>query len=82
VRQELSPYALILHTHRFGPHSKGDDTRDPQAIEQMKSEHDPIKIHGNRLQIDQKTSIERQVDDEIKAAFENASNDPFPPKLG
>jgi TPP-dependent pyruvate/acetoin dehydrogenase alpha subunit len=82
VRQELTPYALILHTHRFGPHSKGDDTRDPQAIEQMKSEHDPIKIHGSRLQIDQKASIERQVDDEIKAAFENASNDPFPPKLG
>src|SRR4030066_1393572 len=24
VRREISPYALILNTHRFGPHSKGD----------------------------------------------------------
>ena len=30
VHEELSPRALILNTQRFGPHSKGDDTR-PEA---------------------------------------------------
>ena len=27
VRSQGAPRALILHTCRFGPHSKGDDTR-------------------------------------------------------
>src|SRR4030043_827949 len=38
VRQEKSPYALILNTHRFGPHSKGDDTRNPELINQLRRE--------------------------------------------
>ncbi len=82
VRQKSSPYALILNTHRFGPHSKGDDTRDPRVIERLYLEHDPVHIHGNRLEPDEKDSIESEVDEVIKTAFENASNDPFPKDLG
>lgn len=78
VRQEESPYALILDTHRFGPHSKGDDTRDVDMINKMRLEYDPIKIHGRRLDAMEKTSIESDVDEEIKTAFEIASKDPFP----
>ena len=33
VRLEQSPFALILDTYRFGPHSKGDDTRSPEFCE-------------------------------------------------
>jgi TPP-dependent pyruvate/acetoin dehydrogenase alpha subunit len=32
VRAEGRPRALVLHTWRFGPHSKGDDTRHPADI--------------------------------------------------
>jgi TPP-dependent pyruvate/acetoin dehydrogenase alpha subunit len=78
VRQGLSPHALVLNTHRFGPHSKGDDTRDPHLIDLLWQAHDPIKIHGNRLSIKEKTTIESEVDEEIKTAFENALKDPFP----
>lgn len=78
VRQEKSPYALILNTHRFGPHSKGDDTRNPELINQLRRERDPLLIHGIRLDSLKKSSIEAEVDDEIKIAYEKACNDPFP----
>jgi TPP-dependent pyruvate/acetoin dehydrogenase alpha subunit len=78
VRQEGSPYALILGTHRFGPHSKGDDTRDPDLVNKMRREHDPIQIHGRRLIPNEKTSIEDEVNEELKTAFEQATKDPFP----
>jgi TPP-dependent pyruvate/acetoin dehydrogenase alpha subunit len=81
VRREKSPQALILHTYRFGPHSKGDDTRDVKVIERMRAEHDPIRIHGERLEIDEKMVIEREIEDEIKSAFETAMQDPFPTNL-
>jgi TPP-dependent pyruvate/acetoin dehydrogenase alpha subunit len=81
VRQESSPYALILKTHRFGPHSKGDDTRDPRLVNQIRMKHDPIQIHGNRLNPIEKSAIESEIDDEINIAFEKASKDPFPPKF-
>ncbi|OGO14481.1 MAG: hypothetical protein A2Y53_02410 [Chloroflexi bacterium RBG_16_47_49] len=81
VRREISPYALILNTHRFGPHSKGDDTRDPNLVNHLRLEHDPLKIHGNRLTQKEITSIQSEVDEEIKTAFDKVLNDPFPIEL-
>ena len=78
VRQEQSPCALILDTHRFGPHSKGDDTRDADMVSKMRKEHDPIQIHARRLDASEKNSIESDVDNEIKTAFDKATKDPFP----
>jgi TPP-dependent pyruvate/acetoin dehydrogenase alpha subunit len=78
VRQEKSPFALILNTHRFGPHSKGDDTRDADLVNKMRLEHDPIQIHANRLDPMEKISVESEIDLEIKTAFEKATLDPFP----
>ena len=79
VRQESSPFALILNTYRFGPHSKGDDTRDPSFVNQLRMQYDPIQIHGNRLNPLEKSSIEADINQEIKSAFETALQDPFPP---
>ncbi len=78
VRQEQSPYALILDTHRFGPHSKGDDTRDLNLVNKMRQDFDPIQIHGRRLDDSEKSSIESDVDDEIRTSFEKAVKDPYP----
>jgi len=78
VRQEQSPFALILDTYRFGPHSKGDDTRSPEFVNRMRLEHDPVQIHAQRLIEADRTSIQAEVDDEIKNALEKASTDPFP----
>jgi TPP-dependent pyruvate/acetoin dehydrogenase alpha subunit len=78
VRQEQSPLALIIDTHRFGPHSKGDDTRDVDLVSKMRQEHDPVQIQGLRLNEREKSIIESDMDEEINIAFEKASKDPFP----
>jgi TPP-dependent pyruvate/acetoin dehydrogenase alpha subunit len=78
VRQNSSPRALILNTCRFGPHSKSDDTRDPESVSRMRQERDPIQIHASRLNTAERTSIEAEIEEEVAAAFLQASNDPFP----
>lgn len=78
VRHSKSPSALILDTHRFGPHSKGDDTRDPALVDRIRSEFDPVQIHAKRLDAIEKLSIQTDVDNELKIAYEKASQDPFP----
>lgn len=78
VRQRRRPQVLILHTCRFGPHSKGDDTRDPAEIERMRRERDPLQIHGERIEPGMRADIEKEVDECISQAFQQALRDPFP----
>ena len=33
ARAEGRPYAIVSHAVRLGPHSKGDDTRPPEALQ-------------------------------------------------
>lgn len=42
VRLERKPFVLVAHTYRLGPHSKGDDNRNPAEIEKFR-EFDPMK---------------------------------------
>ena len=81
IRTQVSPRALILDTYRFGPHSKGDDTRDPAEIDYFRKYRDPVKILAARLQTDECQAIESEVNAEIYQVFQQASNDPFPEKL-
>jgi acetoin:2,6-dichlorophenolindophenol oxidoreductase subunit alpha len=78
VREEGAPRALILHTCRFGPHSKGDDTRPAEQVERMRQERDPLAIQARRLEAGERKTIEAQVDAEIQQAFQLALADPFP----
>jgi TPP-dependent pyruvate/acetoin dehydrogenase alpha subunit len=78
VRDEKKPHALVLHTHRFGPHSKGDDTRDEKALAKIRAERDPISIHTARVEEKERAQIEQRANDEVQQAFEQAKNDPFP----
>ena len=75
VRSSQTPRALVLHTYRFGPHSKGDDTRSEKLLQQLKAERDPISIHAARLSKAERRQVEKQVDEEILAAFEQAKED-------
>jgi TPP-dependent pyruvate/acetoin dehydrogenase alpha subunit len=77
VRQSKKPQALIIHTHRFGPHSKGDDTRTPEQIEQIKNTHDPIKILVEKLNSADIESIAAETEALINSAFEQAKSDPI-----
>lgn len=78
VRKKFSPQALILNTYRFGPHSKGDDTRPEKEILELRKTRDPISILAARLEPDQINPIEEEVDDEVKQAFKKAKSDPMP----
>lgn len=72
------PSALILHTHRFSAHSKGDDPRDPAAIAQLRADFDPITIHTPRLNAEELFQAEAEISSLIDDAFIRAANDPFP----
>ena len=78
VRTKSLPHALILHTCRFGPHSKGDDTRSPQQIALLRQRRDPLSIHASRLNPDERLAVEIEVQNIVDQAFEQALRDPYP----
>ncbi|MFN2152837.1 MAG: thiamine pyrophosphate-dependent dehydrogenase E1 component subunit alpha [Anaerolineales bacterium] len=78
IRSEGSPRGLILHTHRFGPHSKGDDTRDPQVVAHLRETRDPLKIQAERLSQDERAAIQVEVTTLVAVAFQQALKDPYP----
>ena len=78
VRAETAPRALILHTCRFGPHSKGDDTRPPEQVAQLRQARDPLKIHAARLDAETLAQIQAEVDAVLAQAFHQALQDPLP----
>lgn len=78
VRKECAPRALILHTARFGPHSKGDDTRSPEVIEQLRQQRDPLTIQAARLDAEAIEKIQAAVNLRIEQAYQAALADPYP----
>jgi TPP-dependent pyruvate/acetoin dehydrogenase alpha subunit len=72
VRSEKAPQAVIIETARLGTHSKGDDTRTPEALDRLWETRDPIAIHGARLSDKQREDIERDVKENLNSAFNTA----------
>ncbi len=69
VRQQSAPRVLILHTCRFGPHSKGDDTRSSDELARLRQERDPLETHAPRLDPAERAVIEAEVDADVARAF-------------
>lgn len=80
ARAGQAPRALVLGTCRFGPHSKGDDTRSQAELERMRRLRDPLVLQAARLEPQRRAHIEAQVEAELASAFERALGDP-PPEL-
>jgi TPP-dependent pyruvate/acetoin dehydrogenase alpha subunit len=78
VREESAPRALIINTRRFGPHSKGDDNRSLQELEQIRKGRDPLEIHAARLNPEQRAVVEAGIARELELAFQQALDDFFP----
>ncbi len=78
IKGESTPQAMLVDTNRFGPHSKGDDTRSEKTILAMRNRRDPITIHEVRVDPDKRREIEADVANEIERAFEAAAADPLP----
>ncbi len=77
TRNQQKPHALILHTHRFGPHSKGDDTRPPEDIQAMRTTKDPLTLFAKMLPQGVAAEIEMLARKEVAAAFSQALADPL-----
>ncbi len=75
IRSRGEPRALILHTARFGPHSKGDDTRDPDVVARLHQTRDPLKIHRARLSPEVAAAIEAEAASRVETAFQAAMED-------
>ena len=77
VRSDLRPAGLILHTHRFSAHSKGDDPRTQDELKRIRL-FDPLTIHGGRLNANETRQFESEVSAIIEDSFARAEADPFP----
>ncbi len=71
------PQALVLNTVRFGPHSKGDDTRSEAVIRELRSTRDPLKILAARLPLETLEQLHNEVEQEVTRVFEHALADPL-----
>jgi TPP-dependent pyruvate/acetoin dehydrogenase alpha subunit len=78
IRIQGGPRGLILHTHRFGPHSKGDDTRDSQLVAHLQETRDPLKIQAAKLSPIECATIQSESESLVKVAFQQALDDPDP----
>jgi TPP-dependent pyruvate/acetoin dehydrogenase alpha subunit len=76
LRSGGGPQALVLHTVRFGPHSKGDDTRDEALLARLGAERDPLSIHASNLDAAERETIDSAVAAEVAVAFAQAQADP------
>lgn len=76
VRSTQSPRMLLMETHRFNPHSKGDDTRDPEEIALVRQQ-DPIgDSHTSHLWNDeQKMEARKRADDAINSLIQKVTRD-------
>ena len=77
VRTNGRPFALVLHTYRLGPHSKGDDTRPAEEIA-AHAERDPLVRQKAKLDAEAAERIERECSERIRMAVEKAEAVPFP----
>lgn len=78
IRKGQGPGALVIHTYRFGPHSKGDDTRDPEEIKKIRRIYDPLPLQATRIGTEELAAVQLEVNREVEEAFETALNDPYP----
>ena len=74
VRESKGPAAFVVDTYRFAPHSKGDDSRDPEEIARYRTK-DPLPIQAERLEEANQREIQESVDLEVADAFKQAESD-------
>jgi TPP-dependent pyruvate/acetoin dehydrogenase alpha subunit len=67
VRSSGGPFALVLETYRFSPHSKGDEVRDPDEIAARRA-HDPLVIIADDLDPARATEIAAAVERRVSEA--------------
>ena len=77
VRDQSRPHVEVINTYRLCGHSKGDDYRSPEEIEEWEAK-DPLKILGQRVTADRKLELEKRAWDRVDQAEAAAKEMPFP----
>ena len=75
VRAAARPGFLVLDTRRMGPHSKGDDLRDGEELEEIRR-RDPLMALGRRLTPEMKQSVDARNAEFIERVRELANASP------
>jgi len=68
VRGTKQVHVEIVHTYRFNAHSKGDDDRPKQEIDDWKRNRDPLDYVRTRLSADSVAAIEAEIEQVLRAA--------------
>lgn len=76
IRNTKIPQAIIINTYRLSPHSKGDDFRDSEEINERKNK-DPLLIIKNEIGEKRAIEIEKEVDIEINNELKYAEDSEF-----
>jgi TPP-dependent pyruvate/acetoin dehydrogenase alpha subunit len=75
IRERGGPFFLVLNTYRFGPHSKGDDHRDPAEIEAARM-HDPLLVAAARLDECERRKLEEACEERLAEEIRTAEEAP------
>jgi 2-oxoisovalerate dehydrogenase E1 component len=77
VRSSIKPAFLILNTYRLGPHSKGDDFRDPNEIEKNRS-RDPLQLAAEQIPEKKIREFQTEISAQIEKVFKKVFDDDNP----
>jgi 2-oxoisovalerate dehydrogenase E1 component len=75
VRRSRRPGFLVIDTRRLGPHSKGDDLRDPHEIAGIQL-RDPLRRLGEQLPSSMREEIDRAAHSYIRSLCRSAEAQP------
>jgi 2-oxoisovalerate dehydrogenase E1 component len=75
LRADGRPSVLVIDTERLGPHSKGDDRRDPEELAYIRA-RDPLAALGRTLPPSQRAAIEAENEQLIASVHEQALSSP------
>lgn len=76
IRENRTPHALIVHTYRLGPHSKGDDFRPQKEIEMYKDQ-DPILLAQSKIEDCVRKRIEAECIAKVDKSLAHADKSEF-----
>lgn len=69
IRSKSRPQCIVIHNHRLGPHSKGDDDRTPQELAEI-WKNEPLEV--SRQHLDQARAEKIHV--ELRALVDQAKD--------
>lgn len=76
VRAQRRPGFLVIETQRLGPHSKGDDTRSAQCIDQLQ-QHDVLAAYGKQIPLKARQALQAQNHQTLQDYLQQAKQQPL-----